>query len=75
MNTLKKKVGTKEFSEGLVRVRKGVRDRRTQRSAKRRIEAVSAPEKSGADKRRKGERKKERRKERGAEHSRRSNEL
>jgi U3 small nucleolar RNA-associated protein 20 len=75
MNALKKKVGTKEFSEGLVRVRKGVRDRRTQRSAKRRIEAVSAPEKSGADKRRKGERKKERRKERGAEHSRRRNEL
>ena len=75
MNALKKKVGTKEFSEALVTVRKGVRDRRTQRSAKRRIEAVSAPEKSGAEKRRKGERKKERRKERGAEHSRRRNEL
>jgi U3 small nucleolar RNA-associated protein 20 len=75
MNALKKKVGTKEFSEGLVRVRKGVKDRRTQRSAKRRIEAVSAPEKSGKEKRRKGERKKERRKERGAEHSRRRNEF
>jgi U3 small nucleolar RNA-associated protein 20 len=75
MNALKKKVGTKEFSEGLVGVRKGVRDRRMKRSAKRRIEAVSEPEKSGKEKKRKGERKKERRKERGAEHSRRRNEL
>ncbi|KAF4629968.1 hypothetical protein G7Y89_g8172 [Cudoniella acicularis] len=74
MESLKKKVGTKEYTEALLRVREGVRERREQRRGKRRRDAVSAPEKFGEVKRKKVERKKERRKERGREHQSRRNE-
>jgi len=44
MENLKRKVGTKEYTEALLRVREGVKERRVKRSAKRKVEAVSAPE-------------------------------
>jgi U3 small nucleolar RNA-associated protein 20 len=74
MENLKRKVGTKVYTEALLRVREGVKERRVKRSAKRKVEAVSAPERFGEGKRKKVERKKERRKERGAEHAKRRNE-
>ncbi|KAG9246590.1 hypothetical protein BJ878DRAFT_455979 [Calycina marina] len=69
METLKVKVGTEEFSKALLAVRKGVTERRMQRSSKRKIEAVSMPERAGALKKKKVERKKGRRKEKGQEHA------
>lgn len=74
MENLKRKCGTKEYTEALLRVREGVRSRREQRRGKRRIEAVSMPERFGEQKRKKTERKKERRKERGREHQSQRNE-
>jgi U3 small nucleolar RNA-associated protein 20 len=68
MEALKRKVGTGVYSEALVRVREGVRERREGRRAKRKIEAVREPERFGEVKRKKVERKKERRREKGAEH-------
>jgi U3 small nucleolar RNA-associated protein 20 len=75
MENLKRKVGTKEYTEAVLRVREGVKERRMNRSAKRKVEAVSAPERYGEGKRKKVERKKERRKERGQEHSLRRNQM
>lgn len=69
METIKGKVGTKEYTEAILGVREGVRRRREERRGKRRREAVSEPEKHGEFKRKKGERKKERRKEKGQEYS------
>ncbi|PQE11527.1 hypothetical protein CJF31_00011053 [Rutstroemia sp. NJR-2017a BVV2] len=74
METLKRRVGTQAYSEALLKVREGVKERRAARSGKRRIEAVSQPERFGEGKRKKLEKKKEKRKERGQEHSRRRNE-
>jgi U3 small nucleolar RNA-associated protein 20 len=74
MEILKRNVGTKDYTEALFRVRERVKERRVKRSAKRKVEAVSAPERFGEGKRKKVERKKERRKERGAEHAKRRNE-
>lgn len=68
MEQLKTTCGTSVYSEKLLKVRQGVKERREQRSSKRKIEAVSAPEKFGKDKQKKVERKKERRKEKGMEH-------
>lgn len=73
LDTLKRKVGTKDYSDALLKVREGVKERRAARSGKRKIAAVSMPERFGEEKRRRGERKKERRKERGAEHSKKRN--
>lgn len=72
---LKRRVGTKEFTEAMVKVREGVKDKRQVRIAKRRVEAVAQPEKYGSQKKRKGERKKERRKEKGQQYGRRRNEF
>jgi U3 small nucleolar RNA-associated protein 20 len=74
METLKRKVGTKDYSEAVLAVRRGVTERRNARSGKRKIEAVSAPERYGEQKRKKGERKRERRKEKGQEHGKRRSE-
>lgn len=68
MALLQSKCGTAEYTSQLLKVRESVKARRYQRSTKRRIEAITAPEKFGRDKRKKVERKKERRKERGIEH-------
>ena len=74
MERLKEKIGTKEYTEASLRVSRERRDKRMQRSSKRKIQAVSQPEKFGAQKRKKVERKKERRKEKGMEHKRRRHE-
>lgn len=68
MDSLRKKVGTAEFSQHMLEMREAVRKRREMRSAKRKIEAVAQPEKYGRDKRKKFEKKKERRKVKGQEH-------
>ena len=74
MESLKTKVGTKVYTEALVKVREGIKGKRQARSGKRKVEAVTHPEKYGKQKMRKGERKKERRKEKGQEHGRRRKE-
>lgn len=68
MSLLQNKCGTALYTAQLLHVREGVKARRTERSSKRKIEAVIAPEKFGRDKKKKVDRKKERRKERGLEH-------
>ncbi|CAL3973099.1 unnamed protein product [Diplocarpon coronariae] len=66
--SVKRKVGVEKYSRALLEVGRQVRGAREERRSKRKIEAVSQPEKAGKDKARKTERKKERRKERGAEY-------
>lgn len=67
MDSLQKKFGTAEYSKVLVEIRQEVRERRLQRNSKRKIEAITQPEKYGRDKRRKFEKNKERRKVRSKE--------
>ncbi|KAK0392685.1 hypothetical protein NLU13_2180 [Sarocladium strictum] len=67
MDALQKKFGTADYSRQLLEIREEVRERRKQRSSKRKIEAIAQPEKYGRDKRKKFEREKERRKIRGKE--------
>lgn len=68
MDSFQRKLGTAEYTKQLLAVGEDVRERRMARSSKRKVEAVTAPEKWGRDKQRKMVRKKERRKERGTEH-------
>ncbi|RKU46137.1 U3 snoRNP protein [Coniochaeta pulveracea] len=68
MDMLQSKLGTAAYTQNLLGVGQYMRDRRMKRSGKRKIEAVSAPEKFGRDKRKKFEKKKERRKMKGREH-------
>ncbi|ROT37196.1 hypothetical protein SODALDRAFT_334274 [Sodiomyces alkalinus F11] len=62
MDALQKKFGTAEYSRTLLAIREEVRARRQARSSKRRIEAVTQPEKYSRDKRKKTEKKKEKKK-------------
>lgn len=68
MDAMQTKLGTSEYTKQLLAVGEDVRERRMARSSKRKVEAVTAPERYEKDKRRKMDRKKGRRKERGAEH-------
>jgi len=68
MEDLQKKLGTAAYTKHLLAVGDEARDRREQRSSKRKIETMTQPEKHGRDKRKKVERKVERRKIRGQEH-------
>lgn len=68
MDTLQHKLGTAEYTKQLLAVGEEIRERRHARSSKRKVEAVTAPEKYGRDKKRKMDQKKERRKARGQEH-------
>ncbi|KAK9439036.1 HEAT repeat protein [Metarhizium brunneum] len=67
MDSLQKKFGTAEYSKVLMEIREEVKARRQQRSSKRKIEAITQPEKYGRDKRKKFEKNKERRKVRSRE--------
>ncbi|KAK3393474.1 armadillo-type protein [Podospora didyma] len=67
MEILQRKLGNAEYTKALLEVGRDIRERRQYRSSKRKIEAVTAPEKHGKDKRKKFEKKKERRKEKGRE--------
>lgn len=68
LDSLQKKFGTTAYSKALLEIRQEVRARRTQRTSKRKIEAVTHPEKYGQDKRKRFEKNKERRKVRSREH-------
>lgn len=68
MELLQKKLGTAEYTQYLLGVGEHIRQRRQQRSSKRKIEAITQPEKYGQEKRKKFEKKKERRKVKGREH-------
>lgn len=68
MDALQQKLGTSEYTKQLLAVGEDVRERRMARSSKRKVEAVTAPERYEKDKRRKMDRKKERRKVKGMEH-------
>lgn len=67
MSVLQKRMGTTEYVALLQNVQKGIRDRREGRRAKRRIEAVSMPEKVSQEKRRRQDLKRVKRKEKGLE--------
>lgn len=67
MDALQKKLGTAAYTATLVAVRDEVRARRRQRSSKRKIEAIAAPEKHGRDKRKKFEKNRDRKKSRATE--------
>jgi U3 small nucleolar RNA-associated protein 20 len=67
MEMLQRRLGSKEYTAALLAVGERVRERRQQRSSKRKIEALTAPEKYGKEKRKKFEKKKEKRKVRGQE--------
>lgn len=68
MDAMQTKLGTAEYTRQLLAVGEDVRERRMARSSKRKVEAVTAPDRYEKDKRRKMDRKKGRRKERGLEH-------
>ncbi|KAL9615228.1 MAG: hypothetical protein Q9167_000322 [Letrouitia subvulpina] len=68
MNLLQQKLGTTAYVSKMSKVREGVKARREDRRVKRRIEAVTEPEKVGKLKKRKVEKKKEKRKEKSAGH-------
>ena len=67
MEVLQRRLGNAQYTKALLDVGKDMRERRRKRSSKRKIEAITAPEKHGLDKRKKLEKKKERRKEKGRE--------
>jgi U3 small nucleolar RNA-associated protein 20 len=67
MEIVQRRLGSAEYTSALVAVGERVRERRQQRSSKRKIEALTAPEKHGREKRKRFEKKKEKRKVRGQE--------
>lgn len=68
MDALQEKMGTAEYTRQLLAVGEEIKGRRLHRSSKRKVEAVTAPEKSGKEKKRKIDNKKRRRKAIGLEH-------
>jgi U3 small nucleolar RNA-associated protein 20 len=68
MDVLQKKFGTAAYTKELLTIREEVKDRRVERNAKRKIDAVADPQRYGRFKQRKLEKKKERRKVRGQEY-------
>ncbi|KAK0657085.1 armadillo-type protein [Cercophora newfieldiana] len=67
MEILQRRLGNAEYTKALLDVGRDIRERREHRSSKRKIGAITAPEKHGEVKRKKLEKKKERRKEKGRE--------
>ncbi|KAK3951220.1 armadillo-type protein, partial [Pseudoneurospora amorphoporcata] len=67
LDVLQRKLGSSEYTRALLAVGEDIRERRYARSSKRKIEAITAPEKYGREKRKKFEKKKEKRKEKGRE--------
>jgi len=66
LDALQAKFGTQEFVSQMSKVQREIRERREGRKAKRRIEAVAAPEKAGREKQKKHEMKKVKRKEKNS---------
>lgn len=67
LDLIQKKLGTTEYITQMAAVQDSIRERREGRRVKRRIEAVTDPEKYEQDKRRRNDRKKDKRKEKGME--------
>ena len=67
MDSLQKKFGVAEYSKQLMAIREEIKARRMQRSSKRKIEAITQPEKYGRDKRKKFEKNRDRKKARSSE--------
>ena len=67
MDALQKRMGTREYLEVMNQVQKGVRERREGRREKRKVGAITEPERWGREKRRRNEVKKVKRKEKGEE--------
>ena len=67
LDLIQKKLGATDYVAQMAIVQESIRDRREGRRVKRRIEAVSNPEKYGQDKRRKNDRKRDKRKDKGLE--------
>ncbi|KAL4922847.1 armadillo-type protein [Aspergillus aurantiobrunneus] len=68
LDLLQKKLGPTEYINQMSVIQETVKQRREGRRVKRRIEAVTDPERYGRDKKRRNDRKREKRKEKGAEH-------
>ena len=68
LEQLQGRIGTTEFLKQSSQIQARVRERRNERQAKRKLGAVSAPERTGKEKQKKGERQKERRKEKAMEY-------
>ena len=68
LDLIQKKLGTTEYVTQMAQVQDAIKERREGRRAKRRIEAVTEPEKYGREKMKKNERKREKRREKGMEH-------
>lgn len=68
LDLIQKKLGTTEFVSQMALVQDAIKERREGRRAKRRIEAVTEPEKYERDKKRRNDRKHDKRRERGMEH-------
>ncbi|PYH90355.1 HEAT repeat protein [Aspergillus ellipticus CBS 707.79] len=68
LDILQKKLGTTEYINYMAKVQDAIKERREGRRVKRRIEAVTEPERYEQDKKRRNDRKREKRKEKGAEH-------
>lgn len=67
LDMIQKKLGTTEYVTQMARVQDSIKERREGRRAKRRIEAVTEPEKYELEKRKKNYRKKDKRKEKSME--------
>jgi U3 small nucleolar RNA-associated protein 20 len=65
LDLLQKKLGTTEYVAQMSRIQEDIKARREERRVKRRIEAVTDPEKFGREKKRKNDRKRVKRKEKG----------
>lgn len=65
LDLLQKKLGTTEYVAQMSQIQEDVKARREERRVKRRIEAVTDPEKFGREKKRKNDRKRVKRKEKG----------
>ncbi|KAI3399269.1 hypothetical protein diail_7433 [Diaporthe ilicicola] len=68
MDALQEKLGTAEYTKQLLAVGEEIKGKRLQRSSKRKVEAITAPERWGREKKRKMDSKKNRRKAIGLEY-------
>lgn len=68
LDLLQKKLGSTEYIAQMAKVQESIKERREGRRVKRRIEAVTDPERYERDKKRKNERKRDKRREKGLEH-------
>ncbi|KAF2796579.1 U3 snoRNP protein Utp20 [Melanomma pulvis-pyrius CBS 109.77] len=68
MNTLQKQLGTQEYLKIMGEVQKGIKQRREDRRTKRKVEAITMPERHGKEKKRRHEVQRVKRKEKSAEH-------